>query len=533
MITLADGRSAVRFLSRLRGFLRHPVTVAGARAELRRRLEHREDDFLSLMRRTVFEHPPSPYRALLRHAGCEYGDLERMVRRDGVEGSLQTLLAHGVYLTVDEFKGRRPAVRGGRTIAVAPEHLRNPMVIPELRARTGGSRGVGLEVGMTLAFHRDRAVNKVLFLDARGGLGWRHGVWLVPGVMLYQSLRFYACGIERVESFSPIDPYGRNVPALHRWSDRGVRWVSRAAGRPFRPCVHAPPDEPLALLRWIETARRDGVTPHLYAYPSPVLRLVDAARAAGVALDGLQLTLSGEPLTPTRLAVLRRAGIEARPRYGTVEAGAIAYGCLRSSVSDEVHVIGDTHAMIQTDTSGPEAFPPGALLLSSLRATAPFVLLNVSLGDQATRAAAPCGCPLHALGWTLRLHSIRSFEKLTAAGMTFLDTDVIRVLEEVLPARFGGGPTDYQLVETEGPDGLPRLQLYVRPEVGHVDDAEVVETFLSAISAIAPAERVMGLAWRDAKMLSVERRSPFTTSSGKIHHVHLAAPRAASITPPR
>lgn len=33
--------------------------------------------------------------------------------------------------------------------------------------------------------------------------------------------------------------------------------------------------------------------------------------------------------------------------------------------------------------------------------------------------------------------------------MTFLDTEVIRVLEEVLPARFGGSPTDCQLVEDD------------------------------------------------------------------------------------
>jgi hypothetical protein len=50
--------------------------------------------------------------------------------------------------------------------------------------------------------------------------------------------------------------------------------------------------------------------------------------------------------------------------------------------------------------------------------------------------------------------------------MTFLDTDVIRVLEEELPARFGGTPTDYQLLEEEADDGQPRLQLLVHPRVG-------------------------------------------------------------------
>jgi hypothetical protein len=57
------------------------------------------------------------------------------------------------------------------------------------------------------------------------------------------------------------------------------------------------------------------------------------------------------------------------------------------------------------------------------------------------------------LGWTTHLRDIRSQEKLTAGGMTFLDTDLIRVLEEVLPARFGGAPTDYQLVEEEAEEG--------------------------------------------------------------------------------
>jgi hypothetical protein len=79
------------------------------------------------------------------------------------------------------------------------------------------------------------------------------------------------------------------------------------------------------------------------------------------------------------------------------------------------------------------------------------------------------GCPLEQLGWTTHLHSIRSFEKLTAAGMTFLDTDVIQVLAEVLPARFGGGPTDYQRVEQEQSDGRPTIRLLVHPGLGPLD----------------------------------------------------------------
>ena len=140
-----------------------------------------------------------------------------------------------------------------------------------------------------------------------------------------------------------------------------------------------------------------------------------------------------------------------------------------------------------------------------------------------------CGCPLEGIGWTTHLHTIRSFEKLTAGGMMFLDADVIRVLEEVLPARFGGGPTDYQLVEDEAGDGRPRLRLLVRPEVGPVDADALARAFLAAVAAGSGVERVMGLLWQDSGMVRVERRSPLATPTGKILHVHSEGlrPRAA------
>jgi hypothetical protein len=116
-------------------------------------------------------------------------------------------------------------------------------------------------------------------------------------------------------------------------------------------------------------------------------------------------------------------------------------------------------------------------------------------------------------------YTIRSFEKLTAAGMTFVDADVIRVLEEVLPTRFGGGPTDYQFVEGDEA-GQPRIRLLGSPDVGPLDSDLVVDTFLTAISRGSRAEGIMGLVWRDAKLVSVERRTPFSTASGKILHLH-------------
>jgi len=135
-------------------------------------------------------------------------------------------------------------------------------------------------------------------------------------------------------------------------------------------------------------------------------------------------------------------------------------------------------------------------------------------------ARRACGYPLEQLGWTTHLHTIRSDEKLTAGGMTFLDTAVMQVLEEKLPAQFGGAPTDYQLVEDEADDGQSRLRLIVHPALGTLAPERVAEAFLQGISRGDGAERLMGLVWRDAKLLRVERRVPYATASGKILHLH-------------
>jgi hypothetical protein len=107
--------------------------------------------------------------------------------------------------------------------------------------------------------------------------------------------------------------------------------------------------------------------------------------------------------------------------------------------------------------------------------------------------------------------------------VTFLDADVIRVLEEVLPARFGGGPTDYQLVEDTRPDGDARLRLLVRPEVGRLDPERVVDAFLTAVSQSTGPGGVVALAWREGRVLRVERRSPLLGASEKVLHLHVSA----------
>jgi hypothetical protein len=517
-----------RFLWSLPGFLRRPFSPSEAAAILRRRLEHREADFLSLVRRGIYANRASPYRQLLALTGCEWGDLELLVGQEGVERALAELFRSGVYLTIDELRGRRPVVRGSTAFLVDPIRLCNPCSSGHALRYREGSRGASTPVLLNLASIRDHALNIGLVFAARGGRDWLHGFWGVPGggavVHLLEHAVFEA---PMVHWFSQVQLSAPGLHPRYRWSARAMRAVSVAAGVPLPSPRHVPVDDPLPIAQWMAGALRAGCTPHLKAFSSTAVRLCRASLAAGIDLGGAQFTVSGEPITQGRLAAIRESGAEATPRYGASEAGTLGYGCLAPEAPDDVHFFQDLHALVQAEPACRRpGLSPGALLISSLRPSARMMLLNVSLGDQAMVVRRECGCPLERLGWTTHLHSIRSFEKLTAGGMTFLDSDLIHVLEADLPARFGGRPTDYQLLEEEAGDDLPRLRLLVHPSVGSVDRAAVADAFLEAIGSGSGAERVVALQYRQSGLLRVELRPPLSARSGKILHLHKARPVA-------
>jgi hypothetical protein len=214
---------------------------------------------------------------------------------------------------------------------------------------------------------------------------------------------------------------------------------------------------------------------------------------------------------------------------GNTEMGTVvASGCLAPDRWDDMHVLHDMLALIQPEDTGMPGLRPQTLLASSLRPRAPLVLLNASIGDVGTLSDRACRCPMADLGWTTHLSEVRSHEKLTAGGMNLDDADLIRVLEEVLPARFGGGPLDYQLVEEETPAGDPALCLRVHPAIGPLDPGAVAEAFLDAVGQGRGFDRVMSETWRDGGFVRIERRPPAATPGGKVQHRHSAGRQPVS-----
>jgi hypothetical protein len=522
-ISLNDVRMGASFLFTLPSMLRHPIDPDAARAVLRDRMARRDETFLDLLARAVYGRPGSPYLRLLRAAGCEYGDVVRLVQAEGIEGALSVLFRQGVYVTIDEFKGRRPIRRGSAVVHVQPAEFQNPLTQFHFLARSSGSRGEGTPVHISLQFVRTFAVDTGLVMRvAYGGTDWQSADWEIPGGgAAVRQAEFAMMGAPFARWFSQTDPYARDLHPRYRWSVNLMRWASLAAGRPLPRPEYVPPQEPLPIIRWMSDVLRSRRIPHLYAFTSSAVRLCHAAMGMGIDLAGARFTLIGEPTTDARIHVLRRAGAVGFPRYGSIETGSMSYACLRPEAADDMHHFHDLQAFIQPAHDGPpRGLPPSALLITTLQPTAPVLLLNVSLGDRADITRRACGCPLDALGWDTHVQHLRSFEKLTAAGMTFLDYDVVRVLEEVLPARFGGSVADYQLVEEETAQGRPRLRLLVHPRVGAVDAGAVAHAFLDALSG-PDTQRVMAQVWRESHVLEVERAAPEVTTTGKILHIHL------------
>jgi len=527
---LNDVAAGTKFFLRLPPLLRNKIKSGEAHAIHQERLDQRETNFLAVARHRIYNNPESPYRVLLALAGCEYEDLEALVTKEGVEGALQRLYLHGVYFTVDEFRGNSLVRRGGKTFEVTSAQFRNPSVTSHIMAQTSGSRGRGTQAPVDLALVREHAVDLFLDFEARGGLDWVRAVWSVPGAgALRRMIGYSLCGAAPARWFSLVDPSAPGLHPRYFWSSRALRWAGLLAGSSLPLPVAVSLRDPMPIVRWMVEVIKSGRIPHLYAYASCAVRVCQAALDSGMELRGAQFMTGGEPTTTARLAVIRRVGAAAQIHYGAQEAGGLGRSCLMPEFVDDVHFLEDRYALVQRDIGGRSNLLPQTLLISTLLPRARLVLLNVSLGDQATVVKRHCGCPLEKLGLKTHLHTIRSFEKLTAGGVTFLDTDVIRVLEDVLPARFGGAPTDFQLVDESTGDGVPRVRLLVNPRLGPLDSDAVRQAFLEGIGEGSGVERVMMLTWRDAGLPIVEREAPKLTGGGKIQHVHFGR---AKIDPP-
>ena len=526
MSILADMKMYARFAWGLRGFLRHTITLEEAKAIVRRRMAERETNFLRLVEKGIFGYQRSPYLPLLKLAQVELGDIQNMVRDKGLEDTLRALREAGVYITFEEFKGREPIVRHGQVIAVQARDFDNPYLRHYYEAESGGTTGAGTRIPTDLDHLAALAPYLMLTHDAHGVLDVPTAIWfgvLPDGSGLNSILSFARFGRVPERWFSPITGRDMKPSPKNRLATQFIVVMGRLSGVPI-PLPELVSLEQAALVaRWaVESLKAHSVC-LIVTHVSRALRVCIAAQEAGLDLTGATFMGGGEPPTPAKVREITRAGARWAPIFWISEIGIIGPGCARPVDGNDLHFLKDALALIQYPRQVPGAeITVDAFNFTTLLPTAPKLLLNVESDDYGVIENRSCGCPMETYGFTEHLRHIRSFRKLTGEGVTLVGSEMVRILEEVLPARFGGSPLDYQLLEEEDEQGFTRLSLLVSPKIEIADGTEVVEVVLEALRRGSVAADLARTIWSQAGTLQIKRMEPIWTARGKLMPLHVS-----------
>jgi hypothetical protein len=522
----ADVIKYTRLTFGLRGFLRTRVSLEQSMQAISERLRNRESNFLTLVKKGVYGYRRSPYRRLLETAGCEYGDLERMVRQDGVDSALRQLLEKGVYLTSDEYKCTQETVRGGLRLRFAAGDFENPFVPAHYRIQSSGSRSAGTRTPFEFSSQLEKSYYALPSLVANDALEAPMGLWCAlppssPGIG--NLLRYWKIGKPVAKWFSPLSEKELRSPLQHRLALRYILYGSRLWGASLAKPEFVPLGEARRVAEWMAATKTRYGGCSLTCFVSPAVRVCQAAVKHGLDIEGTRFFAGGEPLTEAKRREIESAGASVTPIYAISEVGRIGTGCSRGSEVDDMHFLHDSTAIVRREHELPRGGGSiESFLFTTLLPSTPKVMLNVEMGDTAVLETRECDCIFGQLGLNQRIHHVRSFTKLTGIGMSVVLTDFVRILETVLPRKYGGASTDYQLLEEEDVQGDTRLNLVISPEVGELDDEGVIQTVLDELSNTVHAGRLAAGLWEQAQTLRVRRVHPTSLPSGKTLVLHVA-----------
>ena len=504
----------VRFYRGLRGFLREPVSVSEAERTLRGYLDGRETSFLDVIDRAVYRQIRSPWRALLRNAGIEFGDIRELVHRGGIESTLAKLYDAGVYVTVNEAKAKQPIVRDGAVIEVRPGDFDNPVLPGSFQVLSGGSSGPRRRLLIDFALLEHDVHAQSLFLHAFDLEQRPNAIWRpVPpgGTGLKDAIRLARLRLPAQKWFSQTNPSLRANPVKSWLLLRTALAGARRSGLRLPTPEYLPLDNAAVIATWLASRKREGTCGQLNTIVSSAIRVCQAAQAGGIDISGTFFRVGGESLSDSLADVFRSTGTSFACNYAMSETGYIGIACASGTCADDVHLLSGKIALLPRPGPGDR----NALFFTTLLVAAPRIMINAESGDSAAVESRSCGCAFGAAGYLTHLHTIRSYEKVSGEGMYFLGAELAALVEDFLPRRFGGAPTDYQFVH-EHRGGLTRVRMIISAKVGELDTAEVRDAVLRRLADASRADRMKSEIWASGDVLTVERGEPAATAGSKI-----------------
>jgi hypothetical protein len=429
-----------------------------------------------------------------------------------VERTLERLYDAGIHVTLEEFKGLRPILRPGLEVATKAEDFDNPVSARQYEARTGGSTGAPRRILVGLDLLEHESAYHAAFYDAAHARGVA-AMWLPapPGAVGIKNALIRAkLGRPIARWFSQNRPSA--APMKHLAFARATSAAAGLWGARIPAPEYLPASDALRLARFL-AEHRPAV---LLTTPSAAVRVCRTAREHGLDIGGSYFVVVGEPYTKAKDDIIAAAGCSAGAHYAMVEVGMIGLACHRPTAPDDVHLVSDKLATIQRSRRvDGHGHTVAALVHTTLVPASPKLMLNVESGDYGVIEERDCGCVTLPRAFRRHLHTIRSYEKLTSEGMHFLGPDLLTLVEQVLPNRFGGGPNAYQLVEREV-GGMAKVQLVVSPAVGPLDHDTVVDSTLRFLRERGVGQQLMAEVWANGATLEVVRAEPHETHAGKV-----------------
>jgi hypothetical protein len=530
----SDIQGVVALMKGIPRFLRQRVTLQRAQDQIRRDLDNREERFLGIVRAGIYECPQSPYLKLLRLAGCQFSDLQKEVRRLGIEETLARLAREGVYLTVEEFKGKKEVIRGRHSFRVFPGSFDNNTGSAGYRTQSSGTSNEPTRSFVSLDLLSIRTPVSCVAFAAHGLFSHAHAMYdsILPASGGINNLLIYGrMGVTTDRWFAQKMPItSRSERLYHYFTTQLIVLAASRFGSGLPKPEFLAHEEIERIVHWAAAQQIRQVGCCITTAASNAARIARGARGLGISLERTKFIVTGEPFTDSKREAIETVGATGIPRYAYGGSVNIGYGCANPLFTDEVHVNQHLLALCANPRVLSQRSPGiNPLLCTTLDPAFPRLLFNVESGDYGYMIRRGCGCALEKAGLPLHLYNIRSFEKFTSEGMNYFYGDLYELFERIFPCEFGGGPGDYQLMEEEDATGQTRLVLVVHPQVKDLDENRIIVLLRAELSKRSRGDRLMTDVWTRAGTFKLRRVVPYASPRGKILPLHIS--RATEVLP--
>ncbi|MFC1958684.1 hypothetical protein ACFLV6_02060, partial [Chloroflexota bacterium] len=334
----------------LRDFLRNTISLEQSKQVISARLQNRERNFLSLIQKGIYQSPKSPYLKLLRIAGCEFGDIESLVNLDGIEATLHKLLAEGIYLSWEEFKGKREVVRGGSHFQFRERDFDNPFLASYYQVQSSGTRSAGTRTIFDLRHLLATSYYRPLWLAVNNALDTPMGLWqagLPSKAGIVSLLHYSITGNPVARWFSPVDESQTQASLRDRLATRYIIYGGRLWGAKLPKPEYVSLQEAVKVAHWVADIKKQFGGCSIECFVSPAVKVCQAAIENGLDIEGIRFFVGGEPLTEAKRQQIEAAGALVTPTYAMTETGFIGCGCPDAGAADDVHLLRDSVALIQ------------------------------------------------------------------------------------------------------------------------------------------------------------------------------------------